>query len=171
MTNRRCSLFVKRRPPTKSRRPRSGRIPIHRLRRNYCENVVRRKDWQIIAAVAICSIARHVSKLTKACDKRFRGRGSYIHYTVNNSLESFVGDSDDICHVLVFAGDMVTAKSTSGAYIAFFFCPNTSAPVSGAYCKQPCDFHSSAESEIAAAEHVGRMEQVSAPCVSGSGRE
>ena len=86
----------------------------------------------------ICSIARQVTKWTRACDKRLHRLICYIHNTPDHSLESFVGDDAQHCHPVLFsdadfAGDVVTAKSTSGCYQAIVG-PNTFAPIT-ASCK------------------------------------
>jgi len=56
---------------------------------------------------------------------------------------------------------MVTAKSTSGCYLAIVG-PNTFAPVTASVKKQTCVSHSSTESEIVAAEQGIRMEGLQA---------
>ena len=81
----------------------------------------------------ICSSAREVSKWTRACDKRLHRLMCYIHHTPDHSLESFVGDDAQHCHVVWysdadFAGDLVQAKSTSGLYLAVVG-PNRFAPI------------------------------------------
>ena len=86
----------------------------------------------------------------------------YIHHTPEHSLESFVGDNAEQCHVMVysdadFAGDQVSAKSTSGCYVAIVG-PNTFAPVTASCKAQTCVSHSSTESEIIAAEQAMRCE-------------
>jgi hypothetical protein len=60
-----------------------------------------------------------------------------------------------------FAGDMVTAKSTSGCYLAIVG-PNTFAPVTASCKKQTCVSHSSTENEIVAAEQGLRTEGLQA---------
>ena len=60
-----------------------------------------------------------------------------------------------LCSDADFAGDMQTAKSTSGLYLAIVG-PNTFAPVTASCKKQTCVLHSSAESEIVAAEQAIR---------------
>jgi hypothetical protein len=114
----------------------------------------------------ICSIAREVSRWTRACDKRLHRLISYIHHTIDHSLESFVGDPPELCHPIVytdadFAGDTISAKSTSGAYLAIAG-PNTFAPITAVCKKQTCVSHSSTESEIVAAEHAVRTEGLQA---------
>jgi hypothetical protein len=86
----------------------------------------------------------------------------YIHHTEDMSLESFVGDEAQRCHPVLFsdadfAGDMVTAESTGGCYLAIVG-PNTFAPVTASCKKQTCVSHSSTESEIVAAEQGIRTE-------------
>jgi hypothetical protein len=114
----------------------------------------------------ICSSARQVSKWTRACDKRLHRLICYIHHTEDHSLESFVGDDAQHCHPVLFsdadfAGDMVTAKSTSGCYLAIVG-PNTFAPITASCTKQTCVSHSSTESEIVAAERGIRTEGLQA---------
>ena len=110
----------------------------------------------------ICSSARQVTKWTVACDKRLHRLMCYIHHTEDHSLESFVGDDAQHIHPVLFsdadfAGDMQTAKSTSGCYLAMVG-PNTFAPVTASCKKQTCVSHSSTESEIVAAEQGIRCE-------------
>jgi len=114
----------------------------------------------------ICSSARQVSKWTRACDKRLHRLICYIHHTEDHSLESFVGDDAQHCHPVLFsdadfAGDMVTAKSTSGCYLAIVG-PNTFAPITASCTKQTCVSHSSIASEIVAAERGIRTEGLQA---------
>ena len=114
----------------------------------------------------ICSSAREVSKWTRACDKRLHRLMCYIHHTPDHSLESFVGDNAQDCHVVLysdadFAGDLIQAKSTSGLYLAIVG-PNTFAPITASCKKQTCVSHSSTESEIVAAEQGIRTEGLQA---------
>ena len=110
----------------------------------------------------ICSIARMVSKWSRAEDKRLYRLICYLHTTLNHTLESFVGDPAHCCNVMLytdadFAGDTQASKSTSGCYIAIVG-PNTFAPVTAMCKKQTCVSHSSTESEIVAAEYAVRTE-------------
>ncbi len=110
----------------------------------------------------ICSIAREVSRWNVACGRRLRRLICYLHHTWNHSLESFVGDTADQCHVLLFtdadfAGDVRTSKSTSGSYIAIVG-PNAFGPIAALCKKQTCVPQSSNESEIVAAEYAVRTE-------------
>ena len=114
----------------------------------------------------ICSLARQVSKWTKACDKRLHRLVSYVYHTLDHSLESFVGDDPALCHPILFsdadfAGEIVGAKSTSGCYLAIVG-PNTFAPITASCKKQTCVSHSSTESEIVAAEQAVRTEGLQA---------
>ena len=81
----------------------------------------------------ICSSARNVTKWDRACDKRLRRLMCYINQTHDHALESFVGDAPKLCHPVFFidadfAGDMITAKPTSGTYVAIVG-PNAYAPI------------------------------------------
>ena len=49
----------------------------------------------------ICSIARQISKWSAACDRRLFRLVSYLNCTLDHSLEGFVGDSPDQCHVVM----------------------------------------------------------------------
>ena len=114
----------------------------------------------------ICSSAMLITKWTRACDKRLRRLISYIHHMPGDSLESFVGDDAQCCHPMLFsdadfAGDMQTAKSTSGLCLAIVG-PKTFAPVTASCKKQTCVSHSSTESEIVAAEQAIRTEGLQA---------
>ena len=110
----------------------------------------------------ICSIARMVSKWSRAEDKRLYRLICYLNSTTDHTLESFVGDHPHCCHVMLytdadFAGDTQTSKSTSGCYVAIVG-PNTFAPITAMCKKQTCVSHSSTESEIVAAEYAVRTE-------------
>ena len=70
------------------------------------------------------------------------------------------------CHPILFsdadyAGDLVTAISISGIYLAIVG-PNTFAPITASCKKQTCVSHSSTESEIVAAEQAIRTEGLQA---------
>ena len=84
-------------------------------------------------------------------DLRLKGHKGYSSDKLVLSLYS---DAD-------FAGDMVTAKSTPGCYLAIVG-PNTGAPVTASCKKQTCVSHSSTESEIVAAEQRIRTEGLQA---------
>ena len=110
----------------------------------------------------LCSVARNVTKWTRADDKRLYRLICYLHHTPTHTLESFCGDDAKDCHVMLytdadFAGDTRGSKSTSGSYIAIVG-PNTFAPVVAQCKKQTCVSHSSTESEIVACEYAVRTE-------------
>lgn len=111
---------------------------------------------------SICSIARRVSKWSRAEDKRLYRLVCYIHSSLDTTLESFVGDDAKSCNVMLytdadFAGDTQGSKSTSGCYIAIAG-PNTFAPITALCKEQTCVSQSSTESEIVAAEYAIRSE-------------
>ena len=114
----------------------------------------------------VCSMARQVSKWNRACDKPLHRLVSYIHWTNDHSLESFVGYDPALCHPMLFsdadfAGDITHAKSTSEAYLAIVG-PNTFAPITAACKKHTCVSHSSTESETVASEQDIRTEGLQA---------
>ncbi len=114
----------------------------------------------------VCTSAREVSRWTRVCGKRLHRLMCYIHHTPDHSLESFVGDDAQHCHVVLFsdadlAGDMIQSKSTSGLYMAIVG-PNTFAPIAASCDKQTCVSHLSTESEIVAAEQGIRTEGLQA---------
>ena len=87
---------------------------------------------------------------------------SYINSTVDYTLEGFVGDSADQCHVLAycdasFADELRTSKSTSGFFCAVV-CPNTFMPIIAFAKKQTAVSHSSTESEMVSLEEGIRSE-------------
>ena len=71
----------------------------------------------------IRNLARKASKWTKACDRRLYRLMCYLNSTLDHSLEAFIGDAPEDCHVLEyvdasFADDINDSKSTSGMFIA-----------------------------------------------------
>ena len=107
-----------------------------------------------------------MTRWIRACDKRLRRLICYIHHTGDHSLESCVGDDAQDCHPVLFsdadfAGDLVTAKSSSGCYFAIVG-PNAFAPTTASCKMQTCVSHSSTESEIAVVEQGIRMEGLQA---------
>ena len=95
----------------------------------------------------------------------------YIHHTPDHSLESFVGDNAQDCHLVLFsdadvAGDLIQVKSTSGLYLAAVW-PKTFAPTTASCKKQTCVLHSLTESEIVAAEQ-GSERRAFKPCHFGN---
>mgnify|MGYP003304721851 CR=1 FL=1 len=88
---------------------------------------------------AVNSLAREVSRWKRGCDKRLYKLIRYLESTKDISLECFVGDDPQHCHVMNysdadFAGGKKGFKSTTGGYIAIVG-PNTFVPVT-AICKK-----------------------------------
>ncbi len=86
----------------------------------------------------------------------------YLHSTLDHSLEAFVGDAPEDCHVLEyvdasFAGGVSDAKSTSGMFIAIVG-PHTFVPITAFSKRRNAVSHSSTESEIVALEEAVRSE-------------
>ena len=82
------------------------------------------------------------------------------------SVEITLAASSRHYHVVLFsdadfAGDLIQAKSTSGLYLAIVL-PNTFAPTTASCKKKTCVCHSSAESEIVAAEQAIRTKGLQA---------
>ena len=111
---------------------------------------------------AVSSLAREVSKWTRACDKRLWRLICYINSTIDLVLVSVVGDPLSECRMLMFcdsdfAGDRRTSKSTSGLYLALVG-PHTFAPIGAISKAQSAVSHSSTQSEIVALEYALRVE-------------
>ncbi len=86
----------------------------------------------------------------------------YLHSTLDHSLEAFIGDAPEDCHVLEyvdasFADDVNDSKSTSGMFIAIVG-PHTFVPITAFSKRQNAVSHSSTESEIVALEEAVRSE-------------
>ena len=111
---------------------------------------------------AVCSLARCITKWTRACDRKMLRLVSYIHHNKNYALHSIIGDPIENCRLLLFADadfavDKTDSKSTSGGYLVLAG-PNTFAPL-GAICKsQSAQAHSSTEAEIISLEYGLRTE-------------
>ena len=52
----------------------------------------------------LCSIAREVTRWTRACDERVRRPVSYLHHTMYCSLEPFAGDTAGMASWEVLGG-------------------------------------------------------------------
>ena len=112
---------------------------------------------------AVCSLAREVTRWTRACDKRLRRLISYIQGTKTLSLYSTVGDPLEKCRLLLysdadFAGNNADlSKSTSGLFLVMAG-PNTFAPLLAVSKAQSATSHSSTESEVISLEYALRTE-------------
>ncbi len=108
------------------------------------------------------NLARTVSKWIKACDRRLHRLMCYLHSTLDHSLEAFIGDAPEDCHVLgyvdaSFADDVNDSKSTSGMFIAIVG-PHTFVPITAFSKRQNAVSHRSTESEIVVLEEAVRSE-------------
>ena len=96
---------------------------------------------------SVNTLARNVTKWTKADDQRLHRLISYLHSTQNFTQIAFVGDDFDDCHLALFAdasfaGDLQDSKSTSGCFLALVG-PRTFVPISWFTKKQTVISHSS----------------------------
>ena len=110
-------------------------------------------------------MAHRISCWSTADDRRLRRLVSYIHHTLDETLQSFIGDHADDMSVMLWvdgslAADLRDSKSTSGAYLAIVG-PNSCAPIMSFANKQTAVSHSSTEREIIALEEVVRTEGLS----------
>jgi hypothetical protein len=92
---------------------------------------------------------------------------SYIHYTKNWFMASYVGDEAKDCWLALFcdasfAGDLVGSKSTSGVFLALVG-PRTFVPITWFCKKQGAVSHSSSEAEIISLDAGVRLEGI--PCL------
>ena len=77
----------------------------------------------------LCSVnklARSITKLTKACEKRLSRLISYIHHTCDYKQYCYVGNTAKQCKLGLFqdsdfAGDLDDSKSASGGTLCVFF--------------------------------------------------
>ena len=97
-------------------------------------------------------LARSITKLTKACDKRLNRLISYIHHTCEYKQYCHVGNTAKQCRFGLsqdsdFAGDFEDSKSASGGTLCVFG-SHTFVPLSWMCKKQTSVSHSSTESEI-----------------------
>ena len=101
---------------------------------------------------SVTNLARSITKLTKACDKRLSCLISYIHHTCEYKQYCHVGNTAKQCRLGLFqdsdfAGDLEDSKSTSGGTLCVFG-SHTFVPTSWMCKKQTSVSHSSTESEI-----------------------
>ena len=123
----------------------------------YCARIVR-----LDLLWTICSLARQVTKWTRASDRKLHRLVSYLHHSQDISLEGFVGNEAWELSVLCysdadFAGDIKDSKSTSGCYLALV-ASHTFVPIAALSKKQSVVSHSSTESEIVSLEQGMRSE-------------
>ena len=89
---------------------------------------------------AVNSLARDVTRWTKACDRRLLRLISYIHCTKNWVLKCIVGDEPKDIKLVVytdasFAGDLMDSKSTYGGVVCLVG-PQTFVPLTWICKKQ-----------------------------------
>jgi hypothetical protein len=98
---------------------------------------------------AVNSLACHLTKWTKDCDRRLYRLVCYIHTTKHLRMIGWVGDPFDQVrpHLFAdadFAGCTRTQRSTSGVHLALRG-PRTCFPLSGQSKRQSCVSHSTPE--------------------------
>ena len=101
---------------------------------------------------SVNKLARSITKLSKACDKRLSRLISYIHHTCEYKQHCYVGNTAKHCRLGLFqdsdfARDLEDSKSTSGGTLCVFG-SQTFVPISWMCKKQTAVSHSSTESEI-----------------------
>ena len=116
---------------------------------------------------AINSLARNVTKWSKADDKRLRHLMCYVNSTKTNVMVGWVGDKLEDLVVGLFAdadyaGCGESLKSTSGVHMQIQG-PNTRFPVAGQSKRQGSISHSTPEAEIVAADYA--MSKVGIPAI------
>ena len=97
-------------------------------------------------------LARSITKLTKACDKRLSCLVPYIHHTCEHKQYCHVGNTAKQCRLGLFqdsdfAGDLEDSKCASGGTLCIIGI-HTFVPISWMCKKQTSVSHSSTESEI-----------------------
>ena len=100
---------------------------------------------------SVNTLARSITKWTKACDKRLCRLISYIHHTSEYRQYCFMGNTAKQCRLGLFqksdfAVDFEYSKSTSGGTLDIFR-SHTLVPISWMWKKQTSVSHSSTESE------------------------
>ena len=131
----------------------------------YCElanKTIQRPDilW------SVNTLARSITKCTKACDKRLNRLISYIHHTCEYKRYCYVGNTAKQCRLGLFqdsdfAGDLEDSKSTSGGTL-FVFGSRTFVPISWMCKKQTSVSNSSTESEIISLDAGLRLDGIPA---------
>ena len=111
-------------------------------------------------------LARSITKLTKACDKRQCRLISYIHHRCEYKQYCYVGNTAKQCRLGLFqdsdfAGDAKDSKSTSGGTLCVFE-SHSFAPVSWMCKKQTSVSHSSTEAEVISIDAGLRMDGIPA---------
>ena len=113
---------------------------------------------------SVNTLARAVTKWTKACDKRLARLISYIRHTCEHRHCCYVGNTAQHCRLGLFqgsdfAGDLEDSKSTSGGLLCIFG-SNTFVPISWMCKKQTSVSHGSTEAEVISLNAGLRMDGI-----------
>ena len=115
---------------------------------------------------SVNKLARSITKLSKACDKRLSRLISYIHRRSDYKQHCHVGNTAKQCRLGLFqdsdfAGDLEDSKSTSGGILCIFG-SHTFVPISWMCKKQTSVSHSPTEAEIISLDAGLRMDGIPA---------
>jgi len=115
---------------------------------------------------AVGSLAREITRWSRACDKRLHRLVCYVNSTKTTCLCGTVGDAIDDCRLVLFAdadfaGDHSESKSTPGMYLAMVG-RRTFVPLQAISKAQSAVSHSSTEAEVISLEFAHRTEGVPA---------
>ena len=115
---------------------------------------------------AVNTLAREVTKWTKACDRRVHRLISYLYWTTNYHQKCWVGDDPQNCVLALFvdasfAGYLGDSISSTGAMMCLVG-PNTFVPVQWLCKKQTAVSHSSTEAEVIALDTGVRLDGIPA---------
>ena len=113
---------------------------------------------------AVNTLAREVTRWTKACDRRLHRLVSYIHWTKHWVQTCWVGDPPEDCILALyadasFAGYLDDSKSSTGSVLCLLG-PNTFVPITWICKKQSAVSHSSTEAEVIALDAAVRLDGV-----------
>ena len=111
---------------------------------------------------SVNKLARLITKLTKACDKRLNRLISFIHHTCEYEQHCHVGNAANQCGLGLFqdsdfAGELEDSKSTSGGILCVFG-SHSFVPISWMRKKRTAVSHSSTESEIISLDNGLRID-------------
>ena len=115
---------------------------------------------------AVNTLAREVTRWTKACDRRVHRLVSYLHWTSDWHQMCWVGDPPEDCVLALFvdasfAGYLIDSISSTGAMLCLIG-PNTFVPIAWMCKKQSAVSHSSTEVEVIALDAGVRLDGIPA---------
>ena len=115
---------------------------------------------------AVNTLAREVTKWTKACDRRVHRLISYLHWTSAYHQKCWVGDDPQDCVLALFvdasfAGYLGDSISSTGAMMCLVG-PNTFVPIQWLCKKQTAVSHSSTEAEVISLDTGVRLDGIPA---------